>query len=51
MTSTDYLDMALARPPVLPERFNGGRKWDKWVYYFKSVANVYGWNEAQSSNG
>lgn len=35
-----------AKPPVIPEPYNGEKSWDEWIDHFDSVAEVCGWDAA-----
>ena len=33
-------------PLVLPEKFNGTGNYNEWISYFKGIASINNWNEA-----
>lgn len=35
------------RPLVLPETYDGEKRWEEWIYHFESVAEVNGWEGEQ----
>jgi hypothetical protein len=37
--------MAVRKPVVLPEAFDGSASWEDWVEHFERVAAVNGWTE------
>jgi hypothetical protein len=37
--------MAVRKPLLLPEAFDGSASWEDWVEHFERVAAVNGWTE------